>query len=347
MAKIDVCLETVFTSLPVEERLKRIAQAGYAAVEFWHKECTWNGKDLTGPAKDTKRLKAALDRYKLTMTDMVLNAWDASLGGSLVNPEDQKIYLENLNETIKFAKDIACSKLITCTGKKIAERPPKEQRDSILATLSKAAKIVEGEGITLLLEPLNTYVDHPRYFLASAEEGAEIVRGINHPNVRLLYDIYHMQIMEGNIISTIEKNIDVFLLLLNNIDLSKNSLLQRETATTSTNPLQISNGFSIRLFIAYLKETRNSSWTKSFSLPLHVSSASFLGRFQRRKSSVTRFQDWRTKQQKEGNFCGEGPNKPQQTKVKRRIEESTQKEELGPSPKSQAYDCTSHTKTYN
>jgi len=209
MAKIDVCLETVFTSLPVEERLKRIAQAGYAAVEFWHKECTWNGKDLTGPAKDTKRLKAALDRYKLTMTDMVLNAWDASLGGSLVNPEDQKIYLENLNETIKFAKDIACSKLITCTGKKIAERPPKEQRDSILATLSKAAKIVEGEGITLLLEPLNTYVDHPRYFLASAEEGAEIVRGINHPNVRLLYDIYHMQIMEGNIISTIEKNIDI------------------------------------------------------------------------------------------------------------------------------------------
>lgn len=209
MAKIDVCLETVFTSLPVEKRLEKVAQAGYTAVEFWHKECTWNGVDLTGPAKDPKKLKAALDKYKLVAIDMVLNAWDATLGGSLVAPKDREIYLENLNETIKFAKDIGCSKLITCTGKEIKGKTHKEQRDSILATLSEAAKIAEREGFTLLLEPLNTYVDHPGYFLDSAKEGAEIVREINHPNVRLLYDIYHMQIMEGNIITTIERNIDI------------------------------------------------------------------------------------------------------------------------------------------
>jgi len=52
-------------------------------------------------------------------------------------------------------------------------------------------------------------VDHPGYFLDSAKEEAKIIREINHPNVRLLYDIYHMQIMEGSIISTIEKNIDI------------------------------------------------------------------------------------------------------------------------------------------
>ena len=209
MAKIDVCLETVFTSLPVEERLEKIAQVGYTAVEFWHKECTWNGVDLTGPAKDPKKLKAALDKYKLVVTDMVLNAWDGTLGGSLVDPKDREIYLENLNETIKFAKSIGCSKLITCTGKKIAERSPKEQRDSVLTTLSEAVKIAEREGFTLLLEPLNTYVDHPGYFLDSVKEGAKIIREINHSNLRLLYDIYHMQIMEGNVISTIEENIDI------------------------------------------------------------------------------------------------------------------------------------------
>jgi len=209
MAKLDVCLETVFTSLPVEERLEKIAQAGYTAVEFWHKECTCNGVDLTGPAKDPKKLKATLDKYKLVVTDMVLNAWDATLGGSLVNLENRKMYLENLNELIKFAKSVGFNKLITCTGKEIAGRTRKEQRDSILATLSETAKIAEREGFTLLLEPLNTYVDHPRYFLDSAKEGAEIVREINHPNVRLLYDIYHMQIIEGNIISTIEQNIDI------------------------------------------------------------------------------------------------------------------------------------------
>jgi len=209
MAKISVCIETVFASLPVEKRLEKIAQAGYTAVEFWHKECTWNGVDLTGPAKDQKKLKAALDKYELVVTDMVLNAWDATLGGSLVNSEDRKMYLKNLNETIKFARGIGCSKLITCTGKEIKEETHKEQRESILATLSEAARIAEREGFTLLLEPLNTYVDHPEYFLSSAREGAEIVREVNHPNVRLLYDIYHMQIMEGNVISTIEKNIGI------------------------------------------------------------------------------------------------------------------------------------------
>ena len=209
MIKLDVCLETVFTSLPVEERIKRIAQVGYTAVELWHKECTWNGHDLTGPAKNGKKLKAALDNYGLVVNDMVLNAWDATLGGSLVNSEDQKLYLKNLEEVIKFAQSIGCNKLITCTGKKIPGKSYKEQRDSIISTLSEAAKIVEKKGFTLLLEPLNTYVDHPGYFLDSTEEGAKIIREINHPNVRLLYDIYHMQTMEGNIISNIEENINI------------------------------------------------------------------------------------------------------------------------------------------
>lgn len=209
MVKLDVCLETVFTSLPVEERLGRIAQAGYTAVELWHKECTWNGRNLTGPAKDTKKLKAALDKYGLAVNNMVLNAWDATLGGSLVNLEDQKLYLKNLEDVIRFARSIGCNKLITCTGKKIPGKSHKEQRDSIISTLSEAVKIVEKEGFTLLLEPLNSYVDHPGYFLDSAKEGAKIIREINHPNIRLLYDIYHMQIMEGNILSTIEENIDI------------------------------------------------------------------------------------------------------------------------------------------
>lgn len=208
MVKFDVCLETVFTSLPVEKRLEKIAQAGYTAVELWHKECTWNGYDLTEPEKDDKKLKAALDKYGLMVNNMVLNAWDATLGGSLVNPEEQRLYLKNLEEVIKFAGRIGCNKLTTCTGKEIPGKSYKEQRDSIISTLSEAAKIVENENFTLLLEPVNT-LDHPGYFLDSAKKGAGIIRELNNPNIRLLYDIYHMQIMEGNIISTIEQNIDI------------------------------------------------------------------------------------------------------------------------------------------
>lgn len=101
----------------MEERLKKISQAGYTAVEFWHNECTWNGACLTRPPKDADKLNGILDKYRLTVTDMVLNAWDSSLGGSLVDSQDREMYLENLGEAIKFAKRIGCSKLITCEGK--------------------------------------------------------------------------------------------------------------------------------------------------------------------------------------------------------------------------------------
>lgn len=95
MVKLDVCLETVFTSLSVEERLEKIAQVGYTTVELWHKEYTWTGDDLTGPAKNDRKLKAALDKCGLRVNNMVLNAWDATLGESLVNSEDQRLYLKN------------------------------------------------------------------------------------------------------------------------------------------------------------------------------------------------------------------------------------------------------------
>jgi len=209
MAKIGVCIEPFFTSLPAEERIEKIAGLGYTGVEFWHRECTWSGTDLTGPAKNAEKIKAALDKCKVVMADILLNAWDASLGGSLVNSQERKMYLENLDEVIEFAKSIGCNRLITLTGKEISGTSRVQQLDNIISTLSEAAEVVKKEGFTLLLEPLNSYVDHPGYFLDSAKEAIEIVRQINHPNVRLLYDIYHMQIMEGNVISTIEKNIDI------------------------------------------------------------------------------------------------------------------------------------------
>jgi hydroxypyruvate isomerase len=61
--------------------------------------------------------------------------------------------------------------------------------------------------MTLLLEPLNSVVDHVGYFLDSAKLALQVVRDVGSPNLKLLYDIYHMQIMEGNIVQTISENI--------------------------------------------------------------------------------------------------------------------------------------------
>jgi len=72
-----------------------------------------------------------------------------------------------------------------------------------------AAEIAAKRDFTLVVEPLNTHVDHAGYYLNSSDEAAEMIRAIDNPHLRLLFDVYHMQIMEGNLIAHIEKHIDI------------------------------------------------------------------------------------------------------------------------------------------
>jgi len=209
MVKIGVCIETVFTELPYLDRIKRVAKIGFPAVEFWFHDRRFDGTNLFEEMKDIEAMAEVVKDLNLEVTDFVVNSPEGENGGLLVKPEDREKYLARLKELIPLAHRLNCRKLITCTGNKVEGRSYEEQRKSIINTLKQASKIVEKENIILVLEPLNTLVDHPGYFLDSAKEGARIIREINHPCIRLLFDIYHMQIMEGNILSAIEENIDV------------------------------------------------------------------------------------------------------------------------------------------
>lgn len=70
------------------------------------------------------------------------------------------------------------------------------------------APFLEEAGVTLVVEPLNILVDHPGYYLYSSEEAFQIIDEVGSPNVKVLFDIYHQQIMEGNLISRIQRNIN-------------------------------------------------------------------------------------------------------------------------------------------
>ena len=84
-----------------------------------------------------------------------------------------------------------------------------QMREKLCRAFAKATEIAKKEDFKLRVEPLNTLVDHPGYYLDSTKEAAEIDHAIKSSNLKLLYDVYHMQIMEGKIIDTIEKNIDI------------------------------------------------------------------------------------------------------------------------------------------
>jgi hydroxypyruvate isomerase len=80
---------------------------------------------------------------------------------------------------------------------------------SVVEGLKATAELAEKAGATLLLEPLNTRYDHAGYWLAGSDRGADICRQVGSPRMKLLFDCYHMQIMEGDLLGHIHRNIDV------------------------------------------------------------------------------------------------------------------------------------------
>jgi len=209
MAKIDVCIDPFFPGMDAVQKIKKLYRLGINAIEFWYYDHEFSGTDLIGLKKDITEISLLCQGLDITINDIVVNSPDSSIGGSLTKPEDRDKYIERLKETIDVAHQLNCKKMITCTGNLVTDRSFEQQFDSIVNTLGKAVQIVEKEGVTLLLEALNSHVDHPGYFLISSRTGFDIIKQINSPNLKFLYDIYHMQIMEGNHISKIRENISL------------------------------------------------------------------------------------------------------------------------------------------
>lgn len=125
----------------------------------------------------------------------------------MTDPAFRKQWLAGLAESAEAARAMSVSRLITQVGPDIgADRG--YQHESIRAALQAAVPILEETGVTVMIEPLNTRVDHPGYYLTSSAEAFDLIRAVNHPLVKVVYDIYHQQIMEGNIIPSITGNLD-------------------------------------------------------------------------------------------------------------------------------------------
>jgi hydroxypyruvate isomerase len=207
MLKIDLCIEPFFMGTDTTEKIKKVKKIGFEAVEFWFWDHEFTGSNLIPNRKNIQEISSICKDLNVTITDLVVNSPDGSIGGFLTKPEDKDKYLERLKETIDVAHKLNCKKLITCTGNEITDKTFQQQFDSVVLTLAEAAEIANKEGITLVLEPLNSKVDHPGYFLTSSRTGFDIVKMVNNAGLKLLYDLYHMQIMEGNHIATLKENI--------------------------------------------------------------------------------------------------------------------------------------------
>lgn len=185
-----ISVPCLFKDMDFCEAIKSAASLGFDAVETWG----WQGLDF-------KAVKNACETYGVEFLGMCTSEFN------MTNPNMRQKWLDGLRESCKAAKEMGVKHLITQVGDDTGE-PRDKQHESIVQALKEAVSILEESDVMIMLEPLNTYVDHKGYYLSSSAEAFEIIREVNHPLVKIVYDIYHQQIMEGNIIPSITNNLD-------------------------------------------------------------------------------------------------------------------------------------------
>lgn len=184
MLTLSVCIEMIFRGLPFVERIGATRAAGLDAVEFWG----WRNKDLDA-------VRAACEEHGVRVA-----AFGLDTGGPLTAGGDIDELMTCVDDSIQAARKLGARTLLCTTGNEQLGRSRSEQREMVTAKLQAIAPLLEDAGVTAVLEPLNVLVDHQGYFLVGTAEALEILEEVNSPNVKLLFDIYHQQISEGNVL---------------------------------------------------------------------------------------------------------------------------------------------------
>ena len=186
----SVCASSIFSGVPLPETLKAIRQAGYDHYEFW----SWWDQDL-------ETLYRAQCEQRLTLAAMCTRFIP------LTDPARCEAYIAGLDESIEASKRLGCTSLISQVGQEITGVSRSDQYRSIVDGLRACVPLLQASGRTLLIEPLNTKIDHPGYYLSASEEAFRIVDEIGETCVQVLYDVYHQHIMGEDTVHEIGKNI--------------------------------------------------------------------------------------------------------------------------------------------
>ena len=184
----------LFQELPLAERFRRIAEAGFTAYEL-----------LFPQREDLAEVLTLQRRYGLELALFDLEV-DPDHPKGLLNCRDEARFFARLDKAVHLAKKLDCRRLNALVGLARPDLSHQAQVDLIVDRLRRAADRVSTDGILLLIEALNVH-DNPGYFLSSSRVGFDVVEAADRPNVLFQYDVYHMQIMEGNLVETIRRHV--------------------------------------------------------------------------------------------------------------------------------------------
>ena len=183
----------LFKDAPFLERFERAAAAGFDAVEFW-----WPA----GEALD--EVESAIKAAGLQVALFNFDAGDMPSGdrGLLSDPDRQHRFRENVPVALELAQRLGCERLNALVGLDLGDR--EKQLALAAENVRWAADQAAPHGIAITIEAVNTFENGP-YLVHTTRQSAAFVDRVDRPNVRLQYDAYHMQRMEGNLVATIEQ----------------------------------------------------------------------------------------------------------------------------------------------
>lgn len=174
---LSACIELLFADEAPDfaRRIDAARRAGLDAVEFWG----WRGKDIGA-------IRAAARSAGVEITSFLVDP-----PAQLASRSTHANFLDALHESCALANKLATRKLIVLAGDNVSDVPHADQRANLIEGLARAAAIAAQHEVTLVLEPLNTRIDHPGHFLDSTTDAAAITQTVGSSHLKLLYDVYH------------------------------------------------------------------------------------------------------------------------------------------------------------
>lgn len=198
MPRFSANLSMLFQEHSFLDRFEAAARAGFTAVEYF--------SPYEHPAEIVaERLRS--NGLTQVLFNMPAGDWDAGERGMGALPGREAEFRASVDTAIAYARALGC-KRVNCLAGIVREGDWSKAHEVFVDNLRFAAPRFAEAGVKLLIEPINDRIDIPGFFLTTAGQGLAIIDEVGSGNVFLQYDIYHMQVMEGDLARTIERHLD-------------------------------------------------------------------------------------------------------------------------------------------
>jgi hydroxypyruvate isomerase len=198
MPRFAANLTMLFQEHSFIERIDRAAEAGFTGIEF-----------LFPYQEDVDGIQDALKRNGIQQVLFNLPAGDFAGGerGIANNPDRQQEFRDGVAHALEIAWKLECSKLNCLSGLTLSDVPFDTQWKTLVENYQYAAEEASRAGVQQLVEPINTF-DMPGFIVPSTKHGLQLISEVGHDNLKLQYDVYHMQRMEGELVNTMKTHLD-------------------------------------------------------------------------------------------------------------------------------------------